>query len=184
MPQVPQVAVFDTAFHQTIQPKAFIYGLPYELYTKYGIRRYGFHGISHKYVAQEVAKNMHKKMQELKIITCHLGSGASIAAIDHGQSIDTSMGFTPLEGCIMGTRSGEIDPAIVSFIMDHEDMTAKQVNNYLNNKAGVLGISGVSFDFRDIEQAEKDGNERAGLAIDVFAYTVRKFIGSYFLALN
>lgn len=184
MPNVPQVAVFDTAFHQTIPEKAFIYGLPYELYKKYGVRRYGFHGISHKYVAQQAAREMKTDLRKLKLITCHLGNGASITAIKGGKSIDTSMGFTPLEGVIMGSRSGEIDPAIVSFIMEKEDMTAKQVTKYLNDKSGVLGISGVSSDFRDLESAIKNGNKRAKTAVDVFVYSVQKYIGSYIMALD
>ncbi len=184
MPSTPQIAVFDTSFHQTIPTKAFLYGLPYELYQKYGIRRYGFHGISHQYVAQTAAQNMHKELASLKLITCHLGNGASVTAINGGKSIDTSMGFTPLQGLTMGTRSGEIDPAIVPFIMEHEDMTAKQIYRYLNNQSGVLGISGLSSDFRDLETAAVKGDKRADIALDVFTYQVRKFIGSYIMALD
>jgi acetate kinase len=184
MPTTPQIAVFDTSFHQTIPKKAFLYGLPYELYQKYGIRRYGFHGISHQYVAQTGAQKMHKELASLKLITCHLGNGASVTAINGGKSIDTSMGFTPLQGLTMGTRSGEIDPAIVPFIMDHEDMTAKQIYQYLNNQSGVLGISGLSSDFRDLETAAVKGNKRADIALDVFTYQVQKFIGSYIMALD
>ena len=184
MPNTPQIAVFDTAFHQTIPTKAFLYGLPYELYQKYGIRRYGFHGISHQYVAQTAAQKMHKELASLKLITCHLGNGASVTAINGGKSIDTSMGFTPLQGLTMGTRSGEIDPAIVPFIMEHEDMTAKQIYRYLNNQSGVLGISGLSSDFRDLETAAVKGDKRADIALDVFTYQVRKFIGSYIMALD
>lgn len=184
MPTTPQIAVFDTSFHQTIPKKAFLYGLQYELYQKYGIRLYGFHGISHQYVAQTGAQKMHKELASLKLITCHLGNGASVTAINGGKSIDTSMGFTPLQGLTMGTRSGEIDPAIVPFIMEHEDMTTKQIYQYLNNQSGVLGISGLSSDFRDLETAAVKGNKRADIALDVFTYQVQKFIGSYIMALD
>lgn len=168
MPGVPQVGVFDTAFHQTMPKHAFLYGLPYEAYEKYGLRRYGFHGTSHKYVSQRAAELMGQHMSNLRIITCHLGNGASIAAVKYGKSVDTSMGFTPLEGLVMGTRSGEIDPAIIPFLMKKEGMTADQIDTYLNKKSGVLGISGVSSDFRDIEEAAAAGNERAQLALDYF----------------
>lgn len=184
MPGVPQVAVFDTAFHQTMPKYAFLYGLPYEAYEKYGIRRYGFHGTSHRFVSQRVAELMDQDITKLRIISCHLGNGASIAAVKYGRSIDTSMGFTPLEGLVMGTRCGEIDPAIIPFLMKKEDMTADQVDNYLNKKAGVLGLSGVSSDFRDIEEAANNGNERAKLALEVFAYKVRKYIGGYVAAMG
>ena len=184
MPGVPQVAVFDTAFHQTMPKYAFLYGLPYEAYEKYGLRRYGFHGTSHKYVSQRVAEEMNEHMTNLRIITCHLGNGASITAVKYGRSIDTSMGFTPLEGLVMGTRSGEIDPAIIPFLMKKEGMTPDQVDSYLNKQSGVLGISGVSSDFRDIEDASVHGNERAQLALDIFAYRVRKYIGSYAAAMG
>lgn len=183
-PGVMQVAVFDTAFHQTIPETAYLYGLPYELYIKYGIRRYGFHGISHQYVADTLAQKIGRALKKMKIITCHLGNGASVAAVKDGRSIDTSMGFTPLEGLIMGTRSGEIDPAIIPFIMEQEDMTGKQVYRYLNNKSGILGLSGLSSDFRDLESAAKIGDQRAQMAIDVFAYQVRKYIGSYVVAMG
>lgn len=184
MPGVPQVAVFDTAFHQTMPKYVYLYGLPYELYEKYGLRRYGFHGTSHKYVAQRAAELMGRHMTDLRIITCHLGNGASIAAVKYGKSLDTSMGFTPLEGLVMGTRSGEIDPAIVPFIMKKERMTPEQVDEYLNKKSGVLGISGISSDFRDIEEAANSGDERAELALDIFAYRVKKYIGSYIVAMG
>jgi len=184
MPQVPQVGVFDTAFHQTMPPMAFLYGLPYEAYEKHRIRRYGFHGTSHKYVSQMAAKLMGQDVTDLRIITCHLGNGASIAAIKFGKSIDTSMGFTPLEGLVMGTRCGEIDPAITPFLMKKEGMTPEQIDTYLNKKSGVLGISGVSSDFRDIEAAAAQGNFRAGLALDIFAYKVRKYIGGYVAAMG
>ncbi|WP_312521119.1 acetate kinase [Anaerospora sp.] len=179
MPGVPQVGVFDTAFHQTMPKAAFLYGLPYEAYEKYGVRRYGFHGTSHKYVSQRAAEMMGQHMSNLRIITCHLGNGSSLAAIKYGKAIDTSMGFTPLEGLVMGTRCGEIDPAIIPFLMKKEGMTPDQMDEYLNKKSGVLGISGVSSDFRDIEDAAGEGNERAQLALDVFAYKVRKYVGGY-----
>jgi len=184
MPGVPQVAVFDTAFHQTMPKKAFLYGLPYEAYKKYGVRRYGFHGTSHKYVSQRAAELMKQDITNLRIITCHLGNGASLAAVKFGESIDTSMGFTPLEGLVMGTRSGEVDPAIIPYLMKKLDLTADQIDSYLNKKSGVLGISGVSSDFRDIEAAAAEGNEQCQLALDVFAYRVRKFIGSYVAAMG
>lgn len=184
MPQAPHVAVFDTAFHQTIPDKAYLYGLPYELYIKYGIRKYGFHGISHQYVSGMAAKYLGRELRDLRLVTCHLGNGASVAAVKHGKSIDTSMGFTPLEGLVMGTRCGEVDPAIIPFIMDKEDMTGKQVYQYLNNKAGVLGISGLSSDFRDLEKAAEGGDERALLAMDIFAYRVKKYIGAYAVAMG
>lgn len=184
MPHVPHVAVFDTAFHQTIPAKAYLYGLPYELYIKYGLRKYGFHGISHQYVAEAAAEYLGKSLADLRLVTCHLGNGASVAAIKQGKSIDTSMGFTPLEGLVMGTRCGEVDPAIIPFIMDREDMTGKQVYQYLNNKAGVLGISGLSSDFRDLEKAAEQGDERAQLAMDIFSYRVKKYIGAYAAAMG
>lgn len=184
MPDVPMVGVFDTAFHQTMPEYAFLYGLPYELYKKYGIRRYGFHGTSHKYVSLRAAAILNRPIQELKIVTCHLGNGSSIAAVKGGKSIDTSMGFTPLEGLVMGTRCGDIDPAIVFFIMEKEKMTAAEINNFLNKKCGVLGISNVSSDFRDIEEAAARGNYRAQLALDIFAYNVKKYIGAYAAAMG
>ena len=184
MPEVPQVAVFDTAFHQTMPKTAFLYGLPYEMYVKYGLRRYGFHGTSHRYVAQRAAEMMGEHMSDLRIITCHLGNGASLTAIKYGKSVDTSMGYTPLEGLIMGTRSGEIDPAIIPFLMEKENMDAQQIDNLLNRQSGILGISGVSSDFRDLEAAANDGDERSQLAIDIFAYKVRKYIGGYVAAMG
>jgi acetate kinase len=179
MPDVQMVGVFDTAFHQTMPKSSYIYPLPYELYEKYGIRKYGFHGTSHKYVAQRTAAMLGKDLSELKIITCHLGNGASITAVQNGKSVDTSMGFTPLEGLAMGTRCGDIDPAIVTFIMEKENLDLDGVNNLLNKKSGVLGISGVSSDFRDIEKAAEEGNERAQLALDKFNIRVRKYIAAY-----
>lgn len=184
MPGVPQVGVFDTAFHQTMPKYAFLYGIPYEAYEKYGLRRYGFHGTSHRYVSQLVGKMMNEKLDNLRVITCHLGNGASIAAVKYGKSVDTSMGFTPLEGLVMGTRCGEIDPAIIPFLMKKEGMSPDQIDTYLNKKSGVLGLSGVSSDFRDIEEAANAGNERAQLALDIFAYKVRKYIGGYVAAMG
>lgn len=184
MPNTPQVAVFDTAFHQTMPARAFMYALPYEAYVKHKVRRYGFHGTSHKYVANRAAAMLNKPIEELKIITCHLGNGASIAAIHNGRCIDTSMGLTPLEGVPMGTRSGDIDPAILSFLMCKEGMDIQAMNNYLNKKSGVLGLSGLSSDFRDITAAANEGNKQAQMALEVFAYRVKKYIGSYAAAMN
>lgn len=179
MPNTPMVAVFDTAFHQTMPKKAYVYALPYKFYEKHAVRRYGFHGTSHKYVARRAAKLLGKDIKELKIISCHLGNGSSIAAIRHGESVETSMGLTPLEGLPMGTRCGNIDPAIIPFLMEKEDMTPDQVNNILNKGSGVLGISGVSSDFRDLYKAADEGDLRARLAIDIFAYAIKKCIGTY-----
>jgi len=179
LPSIPNVAVFDTAFHQTMPAKSYIYPLPYELYEKYGLRRYGFHGTSHRYVSQRAAEILGKDIKDLKIISCHLGNGASVAAVDGGKSVATSMGFTPLEGLAMGTRCGDIDPAIVTFIMEKENLDIKEINNLLNKKSGVLGISGISSDFRDIELAAEDGNERAKLALDTFNLRVKKYIAAY-----
>ena len=184
MYNTPQVAVFDTAFHQTMPKVAYLYGLPYEMYVKHGLRRYGFHGTSHKYVAQQAAEMMGEHMSDLRFITCHLGNGASIAAIKYGKSIDTSMGYTPLEGLVMGTRSGEIDPAIIPFLMEKENMNAQQIDDYLNRRSGILGISGLSSDFRDLESAANRGDERSQLAIDIFAYKVKKYIGGYVAAMG
>jgi len=184
MYNTPQVAVFDTAFHQTMPKVAYLYGLPYEMYVKYGLRRYGFHGTSHKYVAQQAAEMMGEHMSDLRFITCHLGNGASIAAIKYGKSIDTSMGYTPLEGLVMGTRSGEIDPAVIPFLMEKENMNAQQIDDYLNRRSGILGISGLSSDFRDLESAANRGDERSQLAIDIFAYKVKKYIGGYVAAMG
>lgn len=184
MPNTPMVAVFDTAFHQTMPKQAYIYPLPYELYENEGIRKYGFHGTSHKYVSAECAKMMGKDLKDLKIITCHLGNGASLAAIKDGHCVDTSMGFTPLEGIAMGTRCGNIDPAIVTYLMKECGMNAQEVDNLMNKKSGVLGISGVSSDFRDIEDAAAAGNERAILALDVYNYRVREMIGAYAAAMG
>ncbi|SCY85065.1 acetate/propionate family kinase [Alkaliphilus peptidifermentans] len=179
LPSVPMVGVFDTAFHQTMPKSSYLYALPYELYDKYKIRRYGFHGTSHKYVAMRAADILGKPLEELKIVTCHLGNGASIAAVDRGKSIDTSMGFTPLEGLAMGTRCGDMDPAITTFLMEKEGLTSGELNNLMNKKSGVLGISGVSSDFRDIETAADEGNERAVMALEVYNKRVKKYIGAY-----
>ncbi len=179
MPDTPMVGVFDTAFHQTIPMSNYIYPLPYELYEKYGIRRYGFHGTSHKYVALRTAAILNKNLEDLNIISCHLGNGASVCAIKEGKSIDTSMGFTPLEGLAMGTRTGDLDPAIIPFIMEKENLNLEEINELFNKKSGVLGISGISSDFRDLEEAAEEGNERAQLALDVFVNRVKKYIGAY-----
>ena len=184
MPGVPQVAVFDTAFHQTMPERAYMYALPYEYYEKYKIRRYGFHGTSHRFVSEEVAKMMDRPYDQTKTVTCHLGNGGSICAVRNGKSIDTTMGFTPLEGLVMGTRAGDIDAAVITFLMEKEGLTAAEMDNVLNKQSGVLGISGVSSDFRDIEEASEAGNVRAGMALDVFAYKVAKRIGAYACAMN
>ena len=184
MPETPMVGVFDTAFHQTMPAESYIYAIPYEYYQKHGIRRYGFHGTSHKYVAERAADMMGVDMHDLKLITCHLGNGASVSAIKRGKCIDTSMGFTPLEGLVMGTRSGDIDPAIVTFIREKENLPQGVANEILNKKSGVLGISGVSSDFRDLEEAVAEGNERAALALKVFAHKVRFYIGAYIAEMN
>jgi len=184
MPNLPQVAVFDTAFHQTMPEKAYLYAIPFELYETYKIRRYGFHGTSHMYVSQRAAEILGKPLQELRVITCHLGNGASVCSVQGGKSVDTSMGFTPLEGLAMGTRSGDIDPAVVSYLMDKENLSVKEVENILNKKSGVLGLSGVSSDFRDLEDAKAAGNKRAKDALDVFLYRVAKYVGAYAAAMN
>lgn len=179
LPNVPAVAVFDTAFHQTMPEQSFLYSLPYEYYEKYGIRKYGFHGTSHKYVSQRAAELLGRPVEQLRLLSCHLGNGASIAAIEGGKSIDTSMGFTPLAGVTMGTRSGNIDPALIPFIMEKTGKTADEVLDVLNKKSGMLGVSGFSSDLRDIEQAAEQGNKRAELALEVFASRIHKYIGSY-----
>lgn len=184
MPGVPMVAVFDTAFHQTMPEKAYLYAIPYKYYEKYKVRKYGFHGTSHKYVSQECAKMMGIPIEKLKIITCHLGNGGSVTAIQGGLSIDTSMGFTPLDGIAMGTRSGSIDPAAVLFLMRKENLSVDEMDRILNKESGVYGISGVSSDFRDIEEAESEGNERAAAALETFAYRVAKTIGEYVATMN
>lgn len=179
MPNTPMVAVFDTAFHQTMPKEAYICPLPYELYENYGIRKYGFHGTSHMYVSQKVAKVMGKDIKDLKIITCHLGNGCSLAAVKGGKSIDTSMGFTPLAGVMMGTRAGSIDPSVISFLVEEQGYTMSDIDELLNKKSGILGISGVSSDFRDVLSESEKGNERAKLALDIFHYKVRAQIAAY-----
>lgn len=183
-PKVPQVAVFDTAFHSTMPPKAYMYAVPYEYYEKYGVRRYGFHGTSHKFVSHRVADKMNKNIKDLKIITCHLGNGSSIAAVKHGRVVDTSMGFTPLDGFMMGTRSGGVDPSVVTFVMKKLGLTPDQMDKVLNKESGVNAISGVSSDDRDICAAQAQGNERAILAHEMQAYEIAKYIGSYIAAMN
>ena len=184
LPGVPMVGVFDTAFHQTMPKKSYLYGLPHELYTKYGVRRYGFHGTSHRYVSQRAAEMLGKNIEDTKIITCHLGNGASIAAVDGGKSVDTSMGFTPLEGLIMGTRCGDIDAAILPFIMEKENLDAAGLSNLMNKESGVYGMTGISSDFRDIEDAIKDGNELAEVALDAYHQRIKKYIGAYAAEMN
>ena len=184
MGDVPMVAVFDTAFHQTMPGKAYMYALPYDYYTNDGIRRYGFHGTSHRYVSSRCAELMGKPMEELKIISCHMGNGSSICAIDQGKCVDTSMGFTPLVGLPMGTRCGDLDPGAMQFIMNKYGIDVNEMLNILNKKSGVLGVSGVSSDFRDLDNAKAEGNERAALALDMFHYWVAKVAGSYAAAMN
>ena len=183
-PDVPQVFVFDTSFHSTMPPKAYMYAVPYEYYEKYAVRRYGFHGTSHKFVSHRVAEKMGKNIKDLKIITCHLGNGSSVAAVDHGKVVDTSMGFTPLDGFMMGTRSGGVDPSVVTFIMKKLNLTPDEMDNILNKQSGVNAISGVSSDDRDICAAQNAGNERAILAHEMQAYEIAKYIGSYIAAMN
>ena len=181
---VPMVAVFDTAFHSTMPPKAYMYAIPYEYYEKYGVRRYGFHGTSHRYVSHRVAELMGKDIKDLKLITCHIGNGSSITAIKNGKVIDTSMGLTPLDGFMMGTRTGTLDPSVVTFIAEKENLTPAQLSDLFNKKSGLLGISGISSDDRDICKAEDEGDERAHLAHEMLVYQIQKFIGSYVAALN
>lgn len=184
MPNTPQVAVFDTAFHQTMPPVAYMFGVKYEEYKDYGIRKYGFHGTSHKYVSGVTAQLLKKDIKDTKIITCHLGNGSSITAVDGGKSVDTSMGFTPLDGVLMGTRTGSIDPAVVPVLMQKKGLDAAGVDKYMNKECGVLGVSGVSSDFRDLEDAAAKGNERAQLALDMFCYQVKRYIGAYAAAMG
>ncbi|MBQ1407301.1 MAG: acetate kinase [Eubacterium sp.] len=184
MPNTPMVGVFDTAFHQSMPPESYIYAIPYEFYEKYRIRRYGFHGTSHKYVSLRAAEMLGIPVTQLKLITCHLGNGASVTAIKNGKVVDTSMGFTPLEGLVMGTRSGDIDPAILQFIEEKEGITSERVNQILNKESGVYGISGISSDFRDLGTAAEEGNERAILALKIFAHKVRAYIGAYIAEMN
>lgn len=184
LPGTPQVAVFDTAFHQKMPRRAFLYGIPYSLYTQYKIRRYGFHGASHRYVAERAAQRLDRPLNTLKLITCHLGNGCSMAALDGGMSIDTSMGFTPLEGLLMGTRSGDIDPSVILYIMGKEGLTLAEANTLLNKHSGLQGISGISSDMREILQEMKHGDKKAKYAFDVFCYRVKKYIGAYAAALG
>ena len=184
LPDVPQVAVFDTAFHQSMPDYAYMYGIPYSLYKKYGIRRYGFHGTSHRFVSHRACEFLGLNFKKTKIITAHIGNGASIAAIEHGKSVDTSMGFTPIEGLMMGTRSGDVDLGVVTFIMEKEMINTAGASTLFNKHSGVLGVSGVSSDMRDIDNAIAEGNERAKLALNMYQYRIKKYIGSYFAALN
>lgn len=184
MPDVPQVTVFDNAFHSTMPPHAYLYAIPFELYEKYHVRRYGFHGTSHRYVSQRVADLMGKDIRDLKIVTCHIGNGASVAAIKDGKVIDTSMGLTPLAGVMMGSRSGDIDPSAVTYLMNKLNMQPQEMADFLNKKSGVLGITGISSDMRDIESAAEQGNERARLALDMYNYRIKKYIGAYAAAMG
>lgn len=184
IPGIPQVAVFDTAFHQTMPSKAYMYGLPYEMYTKYGVRRYGFHGTSHRYVPRRACEILGVPYEEQKIITAHVGNGGSIAAVDHGKCVDTSMGLTPVEGLLMGTRCGDVDAGALSFIMDKEGMDGAGLSDLINKKSGVAGLSGISSDMREIEAAVAAGNERAIMALDVYNYRIKKYIGAYAAAMG
>jgi acetate kinase len=184
MPDAPEVAAFDTAFHQSMKPEAFLYAIPYRFYEKYAIRRYGFHGLSHMFMAKEASKILNVDVDDLKLITCHLGNGASVTAIKHGRSFDTSMGYTPLEGLVMGTRCGDIDPTVIEAIGNKEGISEEEVSTLLNKESGVLGISGVSSDFRDLEKAMQEGNKRAELALKIFAKKVRFYIGAYIAEMN
>jgi acetate kinase len=184
LPDVPHVAVFDTAFHQSMPPRAYVYGLPYELYTRHGIRRYGFHGTSHRFVAIHTARQLGRPLDAVKIVTCHLGNGCSMAAVDRSHSVDTTMGFTPLEGLLMGTRCGDIDPAVLPWVMAMEELTLAQLNAMLNKHSGLYGVSGASSDMRELLAACKAGNRRAQLAFDIFCYRIRKYIGAYAAAMG
>ncbi|MEW5758232.1 MAG: acetate kinase [Candidatus Omnitrophota bacterium] len=184
LPDIPQVAVFDTAFHQSIPQEGYIYALPFEFYQNFGIRKYGFHGTSHKYVAIEAAKKIKKPLKKINLITCHLGNGCSVTAIRKGKSIDTSMGFTPLEGLVMGTRSGDLDPAIITYLILEKKYSPQDIDTILNKHSGLLGVSGVSNDMRKIESAARKGNKRARLALDIFVYRIKKYIGSYIAILG
>ncbi len=184
LPDTPQVAVFDTAFHQTMPKSAYMYAIPYSLYKKYGLRRYGFHGTSHHYVSRRACEILGVDYHKQKIITCHLGNGASITAISHGKSVDTSMGLTPVEGMIMGTRSGDLDLGVLTYIIDKEELNVKEANTLINKHSGILGISGVSSDMREVERAADDGNNRARLALEMYDYRIIKYIGSYSAAMN
>jgi len=181
---IPQVVVFDTAFHQTMPKKAYMFGVPYEYYEKYNVRRYGFHGTSHRFVSAKLAKDLGKDIKDLKIITCHLGNGSSITAINNGECVDTSMGFTPLDGILMGTRSGSVDPSVILYIMENENLTPSQMNDILNKKSGYLGISGITSDDRDLRKAAAEGNKRAKLAGEMQRYHIKKYIGAYAAAMG
>jgi len=184
LPDVPEVGVFDTSIHSKMPPKAYVYGIPYVMYKRHGIRRYGFHGMSHRYVSERTAEILGKDLKDLKMVTCHLGNGASMAAFQNGISVDTTMGFTPLEGLLMGTRCGDMDPAIILHIMSREELSLHEANTMLNKHSGMIGISGVSSDMREIESSAAKGNEMAKLALDVYCYRVQKYIGAYAAALN
>lgn len=184
LPGIPQVAVFDTSFHQTMPDYAYMYAIPYEYYEKYRIRKYGFHGTSHKFVAEKACRLLNVDFHHSKIITCHLGNGASVTAIENGKSIDTSMGFTPVDGLIMGTRTGEIDPGVLLYLAEKEELSLNGVNNLINKKSGVFGISQLSSDMRDLEAAASEGNQNAILALNMYSYKIKKFIGAYIAAMN
>ncbi len=182
--KVPQVVVFDTAFHQTMPPKAYMFGVPHEFYTKYHVRKYGFHGTSHRYVSNRLSEIMGKSLNDMRVVTCHLGNGSSIAAVNHGKCVDTSMGFTPLDGLIMGTRSGSLDPSVVLYVMEQEGLTPKEMNDLLNKKSGYLGVSGLTSDFRDLRIASLEGHKGAILALDMMDYQIKKYIGGYAAAMG
>ncbi len=184
LPGIPQIAVFDTSFHQSMPPHAFMYAVPREYYEKYGVRKYGYHGTSHKYVFKKTSKILGKDTREMKVVSCHLGNGASVTAIEHGRSLDTSMGFTPVDGLIMGTRTGDIDPGVLLFLADKEHLSLKGISNMINKRSGMMGISEISSDMRDLELAYYEGNERANLALTMYAYRVKKFIGAYATIMN
>lgn len=184
LPDVPQVVVTDTAFHATMPPTAYLYALPYAMYMRYRVRRYGFHGTSHRYVSARLSELMNRPLEELKVITCHLGNGASVCAVKHGKSVDTSMGFTPLEGLVMGTRSGDLDAGIIPYLMNREELTIREMNSMLNKHSGLAGISGISGDMRQITQAMQQGDERATVAFQMFTYRLRKYIGAYAAAMD
>lgn len=184
LPGIPQIAVFDTSFHQTMPPHAFMYAIPREYYEKYGVRKYGYHGTSHKYVSKRTSQILGKDTRNMKVVSCHLGNGASVTAIEHGKSMDTSMGFTPVDGLIMGTRTGDIDPGVLLFLADKEHLSLKGISNMINKRSGMVGISEISSDMRDLELAYYEGNERANLALTMYAYRVKKFIGAYAAIMN
>ena len=184
IPGIPQIAVFDTSFHQSMPPFAYMYAIPREYYEKYGIRKYGYHGTSHKYVYKKTSEILGKDTRDMKVISCHLGNGASVTAIEHGKSMDTSMGFTPVDGLIMGTRTGDIDPGVLLFLADKEHLSLKGISNMINKRSGIMGISEISSDMRDLELAYYEGNERANLALTMYAYRVKKFIGAYAAVMN